>query len=246
MHILNPYRFTSATFSPSDISGLTLWLDSVDTSTLWQDSAKTTAVSANNDPVGYWADKSGNNNDWLQATSGDRPTYKTNFNTSYPAIYFDGTAGKNLDGNLSESAGDWTIFAVVNRTDLGEYIFDFQTGRFILAQQSASGGFGWYDGSWKVGSNLATDGTPYVIIFKANSTGTSGNIEVNGTSWVTAVYSQQALGGVDQAIGSRYNSGSGLEWTGHIASMLIYSGNLSTGDITSVEDYLKDRYGISY
>jgi len=51
------------TFNPSDIADLEIWLDSSDTSYLFQDAGKITAVTANGDPVGCWADRSGNGYD---------------------------------------------------------------------------------------------------------------------------------------------------------------------------------------
>ena len=45
---------------PSDVAGLALWLDASDLSTLFTDSARTTPVASSGDPVGGWADKSGN------------------------------------------------------------------------------------------------------------------------------------------------------------------------------------------
>ena len=51
------------TFNPSDIDDLEIWLDSSDTSYLFQDAGKITAVTTNGDPVGCWADRSGNGYD---------------------------------------------------------------------------------------------------------------------------------------------------------------------------------------
>ena len=52
-----------APFDPSSVADLEIWLDSSDTSYLFQDAAKVTAVTTNNDPVGCWADRSGNGYD---------------------------------------------------------------------------------------------------------------------------------------------------------------------------------------
>lgn len=73
----------------SRLGTLYLWLDANDIATLWQDSTRLTPVTANNDPVGAWDDKSGNGRHFLQTTSGNKPLYKTSQ---------DGTAGLKLDG----------------------------------------------------------------------------------------------------------------------------------------------------
>lgn len=53
-----------------------LW-DASDLSTLFQDSAGSTPVTTDNQPVGRWADLSGNGFNFLQSTSGLRMTYQT-------------------------------------------------------------------------------------------------------------------------------------------------------------------------
>ena len=54
-----------------------LILDPSDLSTLFQDSAGTTPVAADGDPVGRWNEKSGAGRNFIQATSGSRPVYRT-------------------------------------------------------------------------------------------------------------------------------------------------------------------------
>jgi hypothetical protein len=56
------------------------WFDPSDITTLFQDSAGTTPVTAVEQPVGLMKDKSGNGKDALQATAGNRPTYRARYN----------------------------------------------------------------------------------------------------------------------------------------------------------------------
>ena len=65
-----------ALFSPLSLSPFA-WYDPSDLSTLFQLSNGTTAVTADGDPVGYMADKSGNGRHLIQATADSRPAYKT-------------------------------------------------------------------------------------------------------------------------------------------------------------------------
>ena len=64
------------------------WYDPSDLSTLFQLSNGTVPVTANNDPVGYMGDRSGNVNHLIQATAGARPLYKTSGGLSW--LEFDG------------------------------------------------------------------------------------------------------------------------------------------------------------
>ncbi len=63
-------------WAPPDVAGLALWLDASDLSSLFTDSGRTTPVASSGDPVGGWADKSGNGRHVGQATSGRRPIYQ--------------------------------------------------------------------------------------------------------------------------------------------------------------------------
>ena len=98
-----PLIETPSTKTPDEVTGLQLWLDADDISTLYQDSGKTTAVTSDDDPVGAWADKSGNGYDLLQTANDERPLYKTSIQNSLPVLRFDGT-----DDNLENSTASRT------------------------------------------------------------------------------------------------------------------------------------------
>jgi hypothetical protein len=78
--------FTPAALFPGGVQGA--WYDPSDVATLAQDSAGTTPVTADGDPVGRMLDKSGNGWHLTQATSGNRPTYRTGSGLSW--LEFDG------------------------------------------------------------------------------------------------------------------------------------------------------------
>lgn len=108
--VIAPYRkYSGSAFNPSKISGLQLWLKA-DTG-LFQNSNGTTAVTADGDPIGYWADQSGNSNHATIATSSLRPTYKVAQQNGYGGVKFDGT-----DDYLAtpiNTGGQWHVFAVI-------------------------------------------------------------------------------------------------------------------------------------
>ena len=80
-----PRSFSPASLFANSETGV--WLKSSDIASLFQLSNGTTDVAANNDPVGYWADQSGNDNHVIQATAGSRPLYQS----AVPGVLFDGT-----------------------------------------------------------------------------------------------------------------------------------------------------------
>ena len=73
------------------IPGLICNLDASVLSSLKQNSNGTTAASATDDPVGYWADQTGLGNHATQATSGSRPKLKLSNQNGLPGIELDGT-----------------------------------------------------------------------------------------------------------------------------------------------------------
>lgn len=78
-------------FQPSQISGLSLWLNSADMGSLFQNSDRTGAV-ADGDPIGFWSDLSGNSNHAIQGTAGQRPSLSavTYAENGYGGVLFDG------------------------------------------------------------------------------------------------------------------------------------------------------------
>lgn len=79
-------RGLQSLFGPSD-SGF-IFGPFGDLTKLFQNSNGTTAVTADDDPVGYVADVSGKGNTAIQATAGRRAAYKTN--SGKPYLNFDG------------------------------------------------------------------------------------------------------------------------------------------------------------
>lgn len=73
---------------PDAVPGLQLWLRA--DAGVYQDSAGTTPAAADGDPVGRWADQSGNGKHATQGTAAKRPTWKTNQLNGLPSVRGDG------------------------------------------------------------------------------------------------------------------------------------------------------------
>lgn len=112
-----PRRGGSPAFSPTQVAGLSLWLDASDPSTLFQNSTLATPASADGDPVGGWKDKSGNARNALQATAGIRPALKTGIQNGKPVVRFNGTdTYLGVANNLVHGAAGCTVFMVIGFT----------------------------------------------------------------------------------------------------------------------------------
>jgi hypothetical protein len=117
---LTIYRRSSADeFSPTEIPGLALWLDASDGATLFQNSDGTTPATASSDPVGYWADKSGNGINLVQPTSTARPTRVSSYVNGRAALTFDGTDFLSVANSVA--LGNNTVIMVVREDASSNY-----------------------------------------------------------------------------------------------------------------------------
>lgn len=108
----------SGGFDPRIISGCVCNLDASVLSSLFQNSDGTTAATATDHPVGYWADLSGLGNHALQTVAtGSRPFLKLNNQNGRPGLLFDGSndfMAATITGFQSLTAA--TIIQVVKTT----------------------------------------------------------------------------------------------------------------------------------
>lgn len=72
-NLLDAFEQQGLVKRPDSISNLWLWLDGDDTTTMHTTSACSSPITANNDKVGCWQDKSGNGFDFVQTKAADRP-----------------------------------------------------------------------------------------------------------------------------------------------------------------------------
>jgi hypothetical protein len=94
-------------FSPTDIAGLQLWLDS--TTGLFDATSGGSAVTTDGSSVARWEDQSGNGNHVTQTTSNNRPILKTSIVNSRNVVRFDGS-NDNLSGGDILDFGDDSVF----------------------------------------------------------------------------------------------------------------------------------------
>jgi hypothetical protein len=130
----------TSSFSANRYDSLMLWLDANDSSTLDQGySNGETGAPANNNKVGFWADKSGKGYHAIanRKLSSRRPTYQNTGFNSMPTIRFDGSDDVMVISG-SESAFDaWdemSVFLVFQ----GDNISDW---RRVISKRDTSGGW---------------------------------------------------------------------------------------------------------
>ena len=218
-------------FNPASISGLQLWLDASDSSTLFRNSNGTTAATADGDPVGYWADKSGNGRAVTQTDGTKKPALKLAVKNNRNVIRLDGV------NDFMQYLTNFTyqhIF-VVNICRNGNSVPP------VCASSVVDGG-GYQNpalrklnnSTW--GANNADDWAPNV------------NIRINGAA--TNLLADNLWGLISANRGSQYTGGFVLSsiylrfFSGDVAEILCYSSAINGNNLSQLESYLNSKWSI--
>jgi hypothetical protein len=227
--------------SPSDLSGLAVWLKS-DTQ-VYSDAGVTPAAA--DATVQQWNDQSGNSRNVLQATAGSRPQNKTNVLNGYPVIRFAGDFMKS-SAFASAITMPFTAILVMKLADISgttwmdnetaaTNMFDTPAGTASTIRILQAGG------SCTTSANVATtDWTVLTGLWKAGAS--AGRIRQNGTTRA----SSGTLSSVNLTaltLGARANGTSTQNCD--IAEVVIYGRELSPAEMLGVERNLGLKYGLT-
>jgi hypothetical protein len=218
----------SLPFLPTSIANNIIWLRS------------DVGITLSGSDVSDWEDQSGENNDFAQAVGSKQPAFD---NTgSIPKLVFDGNDEHQLDGpngNTVLGANPFALFAVCTLNPAGpddNGIFGNNTapGRFWL-QQTYYG----YDDTAKFVPEWAINNSLTVRFFGhdgADLFARENGVEVKRDTKALAALASNLLT-VGKTRGSVFYSGDTYE-------IILYPRSLTDEEITSVEEYLTNRYGI--
>lgn len=216
----------AAAFVPTDIAGLTLWLDAG------------TISGSDGDLISTWADSSGNGNDAAQATSGFRPTLQTNEANGLPVVRFDGSNDRLKTAAFSAALTASTIFIFGKGTGTSV------TTRFIDGLTSGTRQHMLYVGGqyWMFAGVDLHGGSADTNFHAMTSTfnGASSALYVDGLLIASGSAGTQDMDGA--IIGNDYSETA--PHAGDIAEVIIYNSVLSSEDRASVEAYLATKYAL--
>jgi len=224
----------SFVFVPSQITGLSLWIDAADPSS-YTTSGSTIVAVRDKSPLGI---PLGTATNWNLTTT---------FNTSFPGFQFVITppgslnpSGKLGVGSIFPSATPFTVFLVVhaNLSTQAGFVLDSidatGTPRPFIWLINLSSSFAGFPINYALNPTIATFG--YVA-------GTNTAYQYpNGDTALQLVGTLAAGSGNGISIGNRGTNDQG--WPGIIAEILIYSGNLALGDRQRIEGYLAAKWGL--
>lgn len=259
--------------NPATISGLQLWLDASDVSGMAQLSNGTTAVTADDDPVGYWADKSGNGYHATQTDNNNRPKYRVGVRNGRSTLRWDGTndsyrvASIPLDATISvfvacqfnvaglawPTTGNLFIEHSTNSNSFSGFLF---SGSSNSAQQinrivsptfrfSSLGVAAWVGTDWNVVECRFSPGTTIdgVLASWKNGVQQANNGSAAGATTQAGTVTSSRSVTADLFLGAR-NQASAFS-NGDYAEILIYNRPLTDGEHTAVRRYLGRKWGIT-
>jgi hypothetical protein len=238
----------SSAFSPSDISGLSLWLDASDAATLFQDSAGTTPAAADSDPVGRWADKSGAGRHHTQSADAKRPALRKAAQNARDALEFDG-ANDCFNAAVSfQALAAGTAFFVVKidqdppATSAVSGLCNYGSDSNVHFPFDGDGVIydNWGTTARKTTVNPATTLAQWNVYAAASAAGAWANW-LNGAQLFTT--GTNTVGWVAQPscrLGA--NSAETFLLDGRIGEVVVYDSFLPAGNRQAVEAYLKAKW----
>ncbi len=220
--------------------GLLLWLDASDSSTLFQDAALTIPAAAG-DPVGGWADKSGNGYNATQPTAGLEPMLDLTAMNGQPAVRFESASGDGMfiDDALS-LARPYTVFIV------NQYYGDTK-GRTLQGQDA-----NWLHGLWSGNISSYADG-----FIGGNPPADTSFVYVADTTGVPAGDSTLFVNGLDMTVSSapvgqpgRLGLVSGGMFPAEVSDadvseVVVYNRVLDASELTAVRNDLYTKYNVT-
>lgn len=228
------------------------WYDPSDLSTMFQNSDGTTAVAVG-DPVGYIADKSGNSNHAIQATSAKRPTLRESGGLYY--LEFNGAQGlttSNIDftgtdtmssflGVTKDNDSTTSLIELSNTIGSGSGKFRFSTTINGLYRWSSRGTL-----ISNASSSSITAPSTNVLTAQSEISADLNVLRIDGVQ-AASVTTNQGDGNYSLNplnIGARNNAVS-LHMTGRIYSLIVRNVLTTDGDVDKAEAYVASKTGVS-
>jgi hypothetical protein len=227
--------------SPDDVSGLLVWFKA--DSSVFSDAGSTPAT--NGGTVEQWNDQSGNAVHASQATSGSRPTYRTNQINGLPAVDF---ATSKWMSFTEQTVTDFTIFVVAKQgsaSAVKTVIGGSNTSSKITLRFENGVGGGGYNLRNTIGAGVTTfEEEPLDFIQACVRSGASSTtMRVDEVDSGTPGGASSSLG--VSHLGTSLSSGTPTNFlNGLIAEVIIYNTALSDGNRAVIEGYLRSKYGL--
>ena len=240
-------------WTPASLTNLLWWYNIYDLSKMWTTSDKTTLVSADNDPVGYIEDSSGNGHDIQQTTAGNRPIFKTSGGLNW--LEFNGaTSNRWLQSvnTVDHSATNEVTLCGGVRFDLAGIVIvaelsaniNSNNGTYALLQNAGPViQFLNKGNAIRTTQSAATSPPITAVLVGRGKISTTSTLRVNQTETTGGSAGVGNYGNYTLYIGRR--GGASLSFDGNIYSLFSYADIKSGADLTAIEEYIAEKTGVT-
>jgi hypothetical protein len=192
------------------------------------------------DKVDSWEDITGSASAATEVNTANQPTYETNVQNGLPAIRFDNLA-KGLEGTFTRTVGTDLTFVIVGQFDTGstdKCLFEFSGGGsargfFIDRRYAANTYF----------SPASTKGA--LTLWTIQDSGGSAIINENTSTEIfngSTAFNTDFTGTGNYVLGDDITGGNRMN--GYIAEFLIFDRALTAQEISTLETYLQNKWGL--
>lgn len=215
-------------------------LDASDISTLFLTFDGNETVAAENQPVGLWKDKSGNNNHLCQVIPEARPRVVIKGIGNRPSVEFD--IGKSIFMTSNFPAPVTVIYVARQVSGWNRRVLSAMKNNWLLGYWSSAKNQGFYEG-W-----VSPQGSPpsddLCHIFSGIVRGPGYNSEVWADGSIVALNQN----GVEGPNGLAINTGRFPQEVSdcQVAEIIVFNRDISHIERQQVEAYMKAKWGIKY
>jgi hypothetical protein len=233
--------FGNMTTSSSNLpvmDGLLMWLDASDMTSLFQSPDGMEPLTAGNQLVGLWKDKSGNENNFAQTRYEARPRFVKTGIGNRSAIMFDTKQSLLVKTNFPAPV---TVIYVARQTGgANARVLSAVANNWLLGYWSGAKNQAYYEGWVSPSGSPATDTMPNVFTGIVKGGGQNSEVWANGTMVATN------QNGVTGPNGLAINTGAfpGEASNCSVAEIIVFNHDLSLNERQKVETYLKTKWGI--
>lgn len=243
---------------PTDYSNLRMWLDGQGTTYFYQGQNRTTAVSAENDPVRTWACRAPlnvNRDMDGSGAAGTYPLYKPSGAGGVGGIDFDGSNDNLAFNGVWPRAGNWHAFIVAKNDDQtdGSHFWSMASGYLALTGANYGspnpGSTNPYavnhcNNGGAVAEFAAVPNSGGLNIHEVRRDGQILAIRTNGREWVTIKLSPSA-GNYYSAMGNIGHANANWQLDGMVCEFVLYTVPLPDEYAQANLSYLGAKWSIT-
>ncbi|MGA3207533.1 MAG: hypothetical protein ABSE05_06895 [Syntrophales bacterium] len=220
-------------------NGLAIWLDASDISSLFQTSDGKEPVKTENQLVGLWRDKSGNDNHFSQSQQGARPLFVKTGIGSKPSVMFN--TGQSILMTRNLPAPVTVIYVARQIGGSNKRVLSAMMNNWLLGYWRGAKNQAYYEGWVSTEGSPATDYSPHVFAGIVRGPGQNSEVWADGS--MVAINPN----GITGPNGLAINTGAYPEEVSdcQVAEIIVFNRDISQSERQEVEVYLKAKWGIN-